>query len=264
MSLNKEVIDDLHKTGFAGFNLKDLDETLYNKLSNEVGEGPHTLQHNLKLVRTKWLESWDNEIDWEYLYGTAPYRLELFKESDYGDGRRIIEMTIRYDDLNECIGFTDRVYEPEKREFQQLWCFENGLPVPEIRESVFDIFSKVIETFYSKQLDAPNSIYELTWYRKNGIIYSHKDVWDGNLPDPVKLCSILLYLNKNYDKSEQGQLYVDHDKYVVYPEFGNIALIDYNKYALEHRVEPPTSDYGRYGVLSFIDVTKVKNKQSMF
>jgi hypothetical protein len=49
----------------------------------------------------------------------------------------------------------------------------------------------------------------------------------------------------------------------VYPEFGNVAIIDYNTYALEHRVEPPTTDYGRYGVLSFIDVDKVTNKSSL-
>ena len=264
MGLPIETINHLHDTGFAGFNLKELDIDLYNKLYDEIGEGPHTLNHNIKLVRTKWLESLDNEIDWDYLYGDAPHRLELFSESDYGDGRRVIEITIRYDNPEECIGFMDRLYKPEIREFQQLWCFEIGLPVPEIRESIYNIFSKIINAFYSKQLDVENTIYELTWYRKNGIIYSHKDVWDGNLPDPVKLCSILLYLNKNYDKSHQGQLYVDNDKYVVYPEFGNVALVDYNKYALEHRVEPPTNDYGRYGVLSFIDIAKVKNKPSVF
>ena len=264
MSLSNQLIESLHKTGFATFNIKDLDGGLYNKLSNEIGEGPHTLQHNIKLVRTKWLESWDNDIDFDSLYGNSPYVLEHFKESDYGDGNRLVEITIRYDDVKECIDFTDRLYKPEIREFQQLWCFQIGLPVTEIRQSVFDIFSKIIDTFYSKILDTENSIYELTWYRKNGIIYSHRDVWDGNLPDPVKLCSILLYLNKNYDESEKGQLYVDHDKYVVWPEFGNVALIDYNKYALEHRVEPPVSDYGRYAVLSFIAIKDIKNKPSLF
>jgi len=261
--MEKEIINHLHETGFAGFNLKELDESLYNKLWDEVGEGPHTLQHNLKLVRTKWYESKDNEIDWEYLYGNSDYRLELFSESEYDGDNKLIQITIRYDDLEECKSFIDRVYEPDKRTFQQLWCFEIGAPVPEIRDSIYSIFSKIIEVFYSKVLNTKNTLYELTWYRKNGIIYSHKDVWDGNLPDPVKLCSILLYLNKNYDKSHQGQLYVDNDKYVVYPEFGNIALIDYNKYALEHRVEPPTNEYGRYGVLSFIDISNVTNKPSM-
>lgn len=264
MALSKEQIQSLHETGFSGFNLKDLDESLYNKLSKEIGEGPHTLQDTIKLVRTKWLEDWNYNSDTKALFGDSDYELEYFNESQEEDGRRKFEVTIRYNNVDDCIAFTDRLYDPSVREFQQLWCFHIGLPDIRIRDSVFNIFSKIIETFYNKELNTNNTVYELTWYRKNGIIYSHKDVYNGNLPDPVKLCSILLYLNKNYDKSEQGQLYVDHDKYVVYPEFGNIALLDYNKYALEHRVEPPTSDYGRYGVLSFIDIEMVKNKSSLF
>ena len=264
MALSKETIDGLHNNGFAGFNIRDLDESLYNKLSNEVGEGPHTLQHNLKLVRTKWLQDWDMEVDEEWLFGSANHRKEHWFQQEHEPGIRRLECTVRYDDLQECIDFSERVQSIDKIELQQLWCFEIGAPIPEIRQSVYDIFSKIIDVFYSKVLDAENSTYELTWYRKNGIIFSHRDVYDGNLPDPVKLCSILLYLNKNYDKSHQGQLYVDHDKYVAYPDFGNVALIDYNHYALEHRVEPPTNDYGRYGVLSFIDITKVKNKPSVF
>ena len=263
MGLPKETINHLHDTGFAGFNLKDLDEGLYNKLSDEVGEGPHLLKHNLKLVRTKWLQDWDMEVDEEWLFGSAEHNREHFEQFEHEPGIRRKEITVRYDDLQECIEFSDRVQSIEKLELQQLWCFEIGAPVPEISQSIMDIFSKIIDTFYNKQLDAEATVYELTWYRKNGIIFSHKDVWDGKLPDLLKLCSILIYLNKNYDKSQKGQLYVDHEKYVVYPDFGNVAIIDYNTYALEHRVEPPTTDYGRYGVLSFIDVDKVRNKASL-
>jgi len=264
MTLSKETINNLHETGFAGFNLKELDESLYNKLWDEVGDGPHTLQHNIKLVRTKWLQKQNQEINEEWLFGDTSYIKEHYTQDEYEEGVDIIEITVRYEDIQECINFTERIHSIDKIKLQQLWCFQIGLPVPEIRESVYDIFYKIIDTFYNKELDTQNSVYELTWYRKNGIIYSHKDVWDGRLPDPVKLCSILLYLNKNYDKSEKGQLYVDHDKYVVWPEFGNIALLDYNKYALEHRVDPPTTDYGRYGVLSFIDIKNVRNKSSLF
>lgn len=264
MALSTEKILDLHNNGFVSFNIKDLNKNLYDKLYDEIGDGPHTLLNNIKLVRTKWLEDWDNVIDFDVLFGNENYILEHFNESkDVNTGKRRVEVTIRYDEINQCINFTDRVYKPEVREFEQLWCFQIGLPVPEIRESVYNIFSEIIDTFYNKILDTTSTTYELTWYRKNGIIYSHRDVWDGNLPDPVKLCSILLYLNKNYDKSEQGQLYIDNDNHVVYPEFGNVALLDYNKHALEHRVEPPTTDYGRYGVLSFIDIRNVSNKETL-
>ena len=264
MAISNETVNRLHDTGFVEFNLKDLDSSLYTKLWNEVGDGPHTLQHNIKLVRAKWLQKWDGELNEDWLFGNDVHTIEHFTRTEYDTDVHIIEITVRYEDIQECINFTERVHSIDKIELQELWCFQNGLPVTEIRQSVFDIFSKIIDTFYSKILDTENSIYELTWYRKNGIIYSHRDVWDGNLPDPVKLCSILLYLNKNYDESEQGQIYVDNEKYVVYPKFGNVALLDYHNHALEHRVEPPTSDYGRYGVLSFIDLNKVKNKSSLF
>lgn len=262
MSLSKDLIKGLHQTGFATFNLKDLDVNLYNKLSDELKDGPHTLQHHLKYVRTKWLEPIECDNDYEFIYGDT--NLDRIHHQTFDEGNeRLVTITVQYDSINEMRAFCDRVKMLPNITIQQMWCFEIGEPVVEIKESIYNIFSKIIDTFYNKILDYENTTYELTWYSKDDIIYSHKDVFDGNLPDPVKLCSILLYLNKNYTKSDKGQLYVDNEKYVVYPEFGNVALLDYNKHALEHRVEPPTNEYGRYGVLSFIDLKNCHNKISL-
>ena len=44
----------LKEYGFIQFNIKDVDEVLYNQLSDVIEEGPEKYQEDLRIVRTSF------------------------------------------------------------------------------------------------------------------------------------------------------------------------------------------------------------------
>ena len=255
-------ISELTDYGFTQFNIKDVDENLYNQLSDLIGDGVEKYQDELCIVRTSFLESYQNLSDIYLLLGKQEdYQIEMLDYDEREDGR-LTKITVIFNSHQLATEFKKRVYKPH-RTFEQFWFYNMGLP-DEVKPLVHKIFSKIIDVVYNKKLLADKLTYEFTWYGKDCIISSHEDVWSCDLPDPIKQCSILLYLNKHsYDESNGGYLCIDNDKHKVHPEFGNVAMLEYNHIAQEHRVEPPTSEYGRYGFLSFVDRKYIVLKESI-
>ena len=255
-------IQKLKEYGFTQFNIKDVDVNLYNQLSDLIDDGAEKYQENLRIVRTSFLESYENLSDIHLLLGgVEDYQIEMLDYDEREDGR-LTKITVIFNSHQLATEFKKRVYKPH-RTFEQFWFYNMGLP-EETKPLVHKIFSKIIDEVYNKKLLADKLTYEFTWYGKDCIISSHEDVWSGDLPDPMKQCSILLYLNKHsYDESDGGYLCVDNDKNKVYPKFGNVAMLEYDHIAQEHRVEPPKTDYGRYGFLSFVDRKFIVSKDSL-
>lgn len=254
--------NQLTNYGFTQFNIKDIDENLYNELSNLIENGAEKYQHELCIVRTSFLESYDMISDIHELLGNdSDYQIEMLDYDERVEGR-LTKITVIFNTHELALEFKKRVYQPH-RSFEQFWFYNMGLP-DEVKPLVHRIFSKIIDEVYNKNLLADKLTYEFTWYGKDCVISSHEDVWSGDLPDPMKQCSILLYLNKHsYDESDGGYLCVDECNHKVYPKFGNVAMIEYNHIAREHRVEPPKSEYGRYGFLSFVDRHLIVPKESV-
>jgi len=252
----------LKEYGFIQFNIKDVDENLYNQLSDIIEEGPEKYQEDLRIVRTSFLEPYDNLSNIYQLLGDVnDYQIEMLDYDERENGR-LTKLTVIFKSFKLANEFRSRVYQPH-RIFEQFWHYNMGLP-EETKPIIHQIFSKIIDDVYNKQLLADKLTYEFTWYGKDCVISSHEDVWSGDLPDPMKQCSILLYLNKHsYDESDGGYLCVDNNKHKVYPKFGNVAMIEYDHVAREHRVEPPKTDYGRYGFLSFVDRKYIVLKNSV-
>ena len=252
----------LTEYGFTQFNIKDVDENLYNELSELIGDGAEKYQDELCIVRTSYIEPKEMESDPHQILGNSEnYDIELMHRHERVDGI-LTKITVIFKSHQLAMEYKERLYQPH-RIFQQLWFFNMGLP-NEAKPIVHKIFSKIIDEVYNKKLLVDKMKYEFTWYAKDCIIFSHKDVWSGDLPDPMNQCSILLYLNKHsYDESDGGYLCVDECNHKVYPKFGNVAMIEYNHVAREHRVEPPTTEYGRYGFLSFVGRACIVPKQSV-
>jgi len=252
----------LTEYGFTQFNIKDVDEVLYNELYDIIEEGPEKYQEDLRIIKTSFLESYDNLSDTHQLLGdTNGYEIEVLEYDERKDGR-LTKLTVIFKSYELAQEFRGRIYKPH-RTFEQFWFYSMRLP-EQTKPLVNKIFEKIIDENYNKKLLSDKIHYEFTWYAKDSIISSHSDVWSGDLPDPMKKCSILLYLNKHsYDESDGGYLCVDNDKNKVYPKFGNVAMLEYDHIAQEHRVEPPKTDYGRYGFLSFIDRKFIVPKDSL-
>lgn len=65
----------------------------------------------------------------------------------------------------------------------------------------------------------------------------------------INLCSIIIYLNKNYKKENGGLLLLNGEEIV--PEFGNVALMDLSKHDISHGVSEVIGGPGRFAILDF-------------
>jgi hypothetical protein len=105
--------------------------------------------------------------------------------------------------------------------------------------------NNIVKYFYDGALVHPSNDDELqlTYYDDNCVFAPHSD------GKTVNLCSIIIYLNRNYDKSNGGLLFLK-DGYVV-PEFGQCALMDLSTHDIKHGVTKVTGGPGRYAILAF-------------
>lgn len=65
----------------------------------------------------------------------------------------------------------------------------------------------------------------------------------------VNLCSIIIYLNKDYKKENGGLLELNDEP--ILPELGNVALMDLSKHSIKHGVTKVVSGPGRYAIFNF-------------
>ena len=85
---------------------------------------------------------------------------------------------------------------------------------------------------------------QLTYYNKNCIFQPHTDG-----PQSKILCSMLLYLNENYNKDNGGLLILNDE--LITPELGICAIMDLTKHDIKHGVTKVTNGPGRFAILSF-------------
>ena len=151
-------------------------------------------------------------------------------------------------------GSKDGLYETSKKlkedlfnkysdaKITQCWYYNTNLELEEstiIRKGIRNI----LQYFYGFKTTSANDELQLTYYDDKCLFVPHSD------GKTIHLCSIIIYLNKNYDKSNGGLLVLG-DSYVV-PEFGQCALMDLSKHDIRHGVTQVTGGPGRYAILSF-------------
>jgi len=85
---------------------------------------------------------------------------------------------------------------------------------------------------------------QLTYYNKDCRFVPHKDS-----PQTELLCSMILYLNENYNRNDGGLLVFNDE--LITPELGICAVMDLTKHDIKHGVTKVTDGPGRFAVLSF-------------
>jgi Rps23 Pro-64 3,4-dihydroxylase Tpa1-like proline 4-hydroxylase len=88
-----------------------------------------------------------------------------------------------------------------------------------------------------------NNELQLTYYDKGCRFTPHRD------GATINLCSIIIYLNKDYKKENGGLLLLNGEEIV--PEFGNIGFMDLSKHNISHGVTEVIGGPGRYAILDF-------------
>jgi hypothetical protein len=212
--MNIETKKDFFKeNGYCDFSIKDVDVDFFNFLdANLACDEEKNLQHKFNEFRfdSDKIETTFKSEDG--LYETAKLKKEeLFKE--YGDG-----------------------------EVSQCWYYNRNMDsntTNQIKKGIHNI----IKYFYGFPPSSEKDELQLTYYDKDCMFTPHSD------GKTINLCSIIIYLNRNYDESNGGLL-VLNDGYVV-PEFGNCALMDLSTHDIKHGVTKVTGGPGRYAILAF-------------
>lgn len=113
-------------------------------------------------------------------------------------------------------------------------------------------YSKLQELYPTSQYVFGNPSFNLTLYNKDCFIKNHKD---GEDDDKLRICVVLLYLNKDWKKGDGGELVITDlsgNKLEITPEFGNFAILDFTNANLEHEVKPITNpNFERKALISF-------------
>ena len=133
---------ELTEYGFTQFNIKDVDENLYNQLWDLIEDGAEKYQENLRIVRTSFLESFSELSDiYELLGNKEDYKIEML-DYDERDNGRLTKITVIFNSHELATQFKERIYQPH-RTFEQFWFYNMGLP-EEAKSLVHKIFSKII------------------------------------------------------------------------------------------------------------------------
>ena len=128
----------LKEYGFIQFNIKDVDENLYNELSDIIEEGPEKYQEDLKIVRTSFLESYDSLSNIHELLGdTNGYQIEMLGYDERENGR-LTKLTVSFKSFDLAQEFRNRINKPH-RTFEECFFLNMGLP-EQVKPSVYKIF----------------------------------------------------------------------------------------------------------------------------
>ena len=222
-----KIYADIVTNGYSQFNLKDYNEEYYTELlplkCNET--------HNLKEIMTSL------RIDGPALESTKyPGGIHMFVDSNSFEELCIEKSKI----LNQMDG------KPAQTWYNVHY---NELAIGStIRKIVRDITKTIFSL--DESISISELVNEITFFDKGSLITAHKD---GLYLD--RICTILIYLNEEYDANNGGILKLNGDVEVL-PIFGNVAIIGLRPTDLniEHEVTEVTGGIGRYAICTFMKI----------
>jgi len=139
----------------------------------------------------------------------------------------------------------------------QIWFWGNNFSIFQKKigmneDGILKTIKKGIDNIINFLYDLNNTNFEhpqlqITYYDKNSRFTPHTDG-----PDTKKQCSVIIYLNENYDKNDGGLLILDDNEFV--PEFGTIAIMDLTNHDIRHGVTEVVNGNGRFAILSFPEI----------
>jgi Rps23 Pro-64 3,4-dihydroxylase Tpa1-like proline 4-hydroxylase len=259
MVLDKEK---LLNDGYLIFNIKDLDESLYNDLYNNFNKGDKF--SSINILRYDSMVECDLSLfspDEYFINLKDKFKLNQDSEIEhYIVDENKIKFTLKlkgeYQYLSECKTEIDNLKVNIKA---QSWLYNSihrDYKISNIIESIYKkILSGVYEDYIGENLYSENKInmFDLTLYEKNDFIEPHSDG-----VDPQRLCVILIYLNDDYQEGFGGELVIEN-KIIVPPLFGNVAILDFTTNNPIHSVNHVLDDnFKRFAFIKFFYKEKLK------
>jgi hypothetical protein len=259
MVLNKEkLITD----GFLSFNLKNVDDDLYNELYNNFNKLDKLSSIN-RLRYDCTVEDDSKKFNFEDYCKKLKDEFNLSDESTYEHrpaNKYLINLAFnlggKYEYLSKCKKEIDNFKGNHKA---QSWLFTSPNPFFPLNPVVKKIYKKILDNLYpdyiNENLYSENKLdsFDLTLYEKNDFIEPHNDGID-----PQRLCVILIYLNDDYQKEFGGELIIENHVNVP-PIFGNVAILDFTANNPTHSVNHVLDDeFKRFAFIKFFYKEKTK------
>jgi len=252
MILNKSK---LLETGFLSFNLKDVNESLYNELLSIVDKSEYEkIIENVRIDSTLKKNLTNDEIEniinicnthlkYVDVSNLFMIRTQQNLTQDKIDtihqlhiGNSFVETKSNIKDLNnELKSFIET--------YSQIWYWhtikKNNTSYP--KQDL--LCNNSLDNNVSYQ---PQHSVDLTLYLKDNFIENHQDGFDEG-----RLCVILIYLNDDYKEGYGGELVINKSS-IVKPEFGNVAILDFTKNNVYHSVNSVLDDnFKRFAFIKF-------------
>ena len=236
MVLDKET---LLSQGYLTFNIKDLDESLYNDLHNSFDK-----ENEIKLIsRLRYDATIHNGVllysiddffknlknEFHLLYNTS-IKHNIIHTNDI---RLNLNLNATYSELVECKNKLDELVNISDKD--QSWFYNQPHRHPDHRRIISElykqIFLKIYPDYVGKSFNSADPFgFDLTLYEKNDFIVPHSDG-----VDPNRICVILVYLNDDYQPDYGGELIIEKN-ITVTPEFGQVVILDFTNNNVNHSV----------------------------
>lgn len=218
----------LFKDGYISFNLKELDEEIYNNLENIFPIGnlkPEMFKNLMHSVR----------MDLNYEHSRQSLMNKKFEDLEI----------IKNDIITKFANKSDLA----GSDCDQLWYYDWLFNVNTENNPFDKIIKPIFNKFYDNEITTSNS--QVTMYNDGCYLNNHRD---GNGEySGTRCCVILIYLSTDYEKGKGGELVLSSDsgnELFVEPTYGNVAIMDFTKHDAYHRVQL-VNGYDRYCFINF-------------
>jgi hypothetical protein len=267
MGLDKQK---LLSDGFLSFNLKDIDEDLYNELYTNFNKNIALNKINsLRYDGTLCINDCEfsiEDIDSYFNNLLTEYNLSYGNDIRYSiipDDPTHISLSVglnvkgSYDSLNQ---FENKLKNISSH-ISQIWYFNADNEFKQINNVISKIYKKIISDVYLKNTIhdynfLSNDLFggsQLTLYTKGNKIGHHQDGYSEN-----RLCVILIYLNDDFQAGYGGELVIQKEINIP-PIFGNVAILDFTMNNPMHSVNQVLDDeFKRFAVIRFFYKDDIK------
>lgn len=218
--------------GYCSFDINEFDIEFANFLEEMLScDSEINLQNCFKKGRFD-SENYKTTLKKESFQKLDKVKSELVKEYDFYNGD--------VPNVTQCWFFTESNEVHEYLKKNKTNYYKSNL-----KNYLEKVLHKIMQYFYD--LDASTNInfseLQFSLYNKDCVFTQHSDGIG------VNYCSILIYLNKNYNESDGGLLLLNNES--VIPELGKVAIMDLSKHDVRHGVSKVTGGYGRFAILCF-------------
>ena len=130
-----------------------------------------------------------------------------------------------------------------KYDLYEIWYYNDVLPKNKFNKV---LLNKIKQFFYNEDVDVFNHTSSISMYNDDCVLIEHND---GFNPNSKYKCVILIYLNKEDEIKEGGELILNSNIRIK-PLLGTIAILDFTKNDIRHGVSM-VKDYQRKCFLNF-------------